>query len=61
VVNDAVRKAKKNRASTMSKHPDSQSARGLAIGPNGHLAVCANDGSVTIRNIDDFATTIHEL
>ena len=61
IVNEASRTAKKNRASTLGKHPDSQSARGLAISCNGHLAVCANDGSVTIRELGDFGTTIKEL
>ena len=61
MVNEAVRKAKKNRASTLGKHPDSQSSRGLAISCNGDLAVCANDGSVTIRKLDDFKTTVIEL
>jgi len=61
IVNEAVRKAKRNRASTLGKHPDSQSSRGLAISCNGHLAVCANDGSVTIRELSDFHTTVKEL
>ena len=61
IVNTESRKAKKNRASTMGRHPDSQSSRGLAISINGHLAVCANDGSVTIRMLSDFATTIKEI
>jgi WD40 repeat protein len=34
----------------LSKHPESQCARAIAKGPNGHVAVCANDGSVTIRD-----------
>jgi WD40 repeat protein len=54
IVNEAARKAKKNRASTLGKHPESQCSRGLAISCNGDLAVCANDGSVTIRKLDDF-------
>jgi WD40 repeat protein len=49
------------KASTLGKHPDSQAARGLAISCNGHLAVCANDGSVTIRELSDFNTTVIEL
>ena len=61
IVNEASRKARKNRASTLGNHPDSQSSRALAISPNGHLAVCANDGSVTIRDIADFKVTIKEL
>jgi WD40 repeat protein len=61
IVNSEVRKAKKNRASTLGKHPDSQSSRGLAISCNGHLAVCANDGSVTVRDLADFHTNIIEI
>lgn len=61
IVNAEVRKAKKNRASTLGKHPDSQSSRGLAISCKGHLAVCANDGSVTIRTLEDFHATVVEL
>lgn len=58
IVNEKSRKAKKNKASTLGRHPESQSARAVAVGANGHLAVGANDGSVTIRDISDFTTTI---
>lgn len=61
IVNEAQRKARRNRASTLGSHPDSQSSRALAISPQGHLAVCANDGSVTIREVSDFSTVLHEL
>lgn len=61
IVNAADRKAKKNRASTLGKHPDSQSSRGLAISCKGHLAVCANDGSVTIRELANFNSVTIEL
>lgn len=40
------------RASTLGKFPCSQSGRAVAVSPNGHVAVCANDGSVTIRSKD---------
>lgn len=61
IVNTAERKAKKNRASTLGSHPQSQCARGLAVSCSGHLAVCANDGSVTIRTLEDYHTILHEL
>ena len=44
----------------MGKHPESQAARAVAVGPNGHIAVCSNDGGMTIRTTADFATVIHE-
>ena len=49
IVNEAVRAQLANRTSTFSKFPDSQSARAVAISSQGLIAVCANDGSVTIR------------
>lgn len=61
IVNEAERKAKKNRASTMSKHAESQCARAVAVSCNGDMAVCANDGSVTIRKLPDFDVTIKEI
>lgn len=62
IVNEQQRKARRNRASTLGDKPDSQSSRAVAISPDGaHLAVCANDGSVTIRNKDDPATIVTEL
>jgi hypothetical protein len=62
IVNTESRTVKSSeKASTLGKHPDSQCARGLAISCNGHLAVCANDGSVTIRELGDFHSTVHEL
>ena len=61
IVNEKTRKASKNKASTLGKHPESQASRAIAIGSNGHIAVGANDGSVTIRSMDDFATTTQEL
>jgi len=44
----------------MGKHPESQAARAVAVGSNGHIAVCANDGSMTIRALSDFHTVLHE-
>lgn len=45
----------------MGKHPESQAARALAVNPStGHICVCANDGSMTIRALSDFDTVIHE-
>ena len=61
IVNTAERKARKNRASTLGSFPDSQSSRALSISCNGHLAVCANDGSVTIRDTADINNVITEL
>jgi WD40 repeat protein len=61
-VNQARRKARRNRASTLGSYPDSQSSR--AVGVNnvtGDIAVCANDGSVTIRTLDDYDNIAHEL
>lgn len=45
----------------MGSHPESQCARAIAVSPQGHIAVCANDGSVTIRNCADFNTILHEI
>jgi len=59
-VNEAVRKAKKNKASTMGKMPESQASRGLASS-EAYIAVCANDGSVTIRSTEDPGAILHEL
>ena len=61
VVSNEVRKAKKNRASTLGSKPGSQSARAIAISCNGDLAVCANDGAVHIRNCQDPNTVICEI
>jgi len=61
-VNEAERKAKKNKASTLGRHPESQCARALAVSEAcGKMAVCANDGSVTIRDVSDINTICHEL
>jgi len=56
IVSNENRKAKKNRASTLGRHPPSQMSRGLAISSTGHLAICANDGHVYIRSTDDMNT-----
>jgi len=62
IVNVAERKARRNRASTLGHKPDSQSSRAVAVNNvNGQLAVCANDGSVTIRSLEDYSTNLHEL
>lgn len=60
-VNQVDRRAKKNKASTLGTFADSKSARALAISCQGHLAVCANDGSMTIRSTSDFQTVITEI
>lgn len=61
-VNQAQRKARRNRASTLGSHPDSQSSRAVAVNNHtGDVAVCANDGSITIRTLDDFNNIKHEL
>jgi len=58
IVNTKSRQARKNRASTLGEYFDSQSARAVSVnnGGNGDVAVCANDGSVTIRGKDDLGT-----
>lgn len=61
IVNEKERKAKKNKASTLGKHPESQASRAVAISCNGHLAVGANDGSVTIRMTSDPGVNTNEL
>jgi hypothetical protein len=62
IVNEAERKAKKNKASTLGRHPESQCARALAVSEAcGKMAACANDGSVTIRDLSDIGTIIHEI
>ena len=61
IVSNEKRKARSNRASTLSHYPDSQSARAVAVSCNGDVCVCANDGSVTIRNNSDINTVIKEL
>lgn len=60
-VNTASRKAARNKASTLGKHPESQAARAIAVSPNGDMAVCANDGSVTIRSSAAFDSTDFEI
>lgn len=63
MVNTEQRKARRNRASTLGSFPDSQSSRAVAVNNIlGHVAVCANDGSITIRTLDTFADPpMHEL
>ena len=56
IVSEKEERARKNRASTLSRFPESQCSRGLAVSPSGHIAVCANDGKVTIRTTDDIHT-----
>lgn len=61
-MNEAKRKAKKNKASTLGSHSESQCARALAVSQEcGKMAVCANDGSVTIRDLADVGTIVKEL
>jgi WD40 repeat protein len=62
-VNEQQRKARRNRASTLGSKPDSQSSRAVAVNNVvGHVAVCANDGSVTVRTLDGFKEKpLHEL
>lgn len=61
IVNEKERKAKKNKASTLGRKAESQASRAVAISPSGHIAVGANDGSVTIRSLDDFNTILNEI
>ena len=62
VVNTEARKAKKNKASTQGEQPESKASRGVGINNvNGHIAVVANDGSVTIRDSNDFPVIMHEI
>lgn len=61
-VNSEKRKARKNRASTLGDYPDSQSARAVAVNnSNGDVCVCANDGSLTIRNAKDLGNITKEI
>lgn len=61
-VNKEVRKARRNRASTLGSKPDSQSSRAVAVNNvHGHVAVCANDGSITVRSLDGLDKCMHEL
>jgi len=62
-VNEQKRKARRNRASTLGSYPDSQSSRAVAVNNHsGHVAVCANDGSITIRTLEGFSDPpMHEL
>lgn len=63
-MNSEKRKAKRNRASTHSNlFADSQCARAVAAnsGGNGDVAVCANDGSVTIRDGSDLTSVKKEI
>ena len=55
IVSDKSRKAQRNKASSMGKHPASQAARALAVSCKGHLAVCSNDGAMTIRDLSDIS------
>lgn len=60
-VNTASRKAARNKASTLGKHPESQAARAIAVSCSGDMAVCANDGSVTIRSAGAFEAAGFEI
>lgn len=62
-VNPTERRAKKNKASTQGDKPESQASRALSFNKvNYHLAVGANDGSVTIRDVNgDFNQIILEI
>lgn len=60
-VSEHSRKAKKNRASTLSNLPASQQSRAVAVSCNGFVAVAGNDGHVTIRSTDDYHTIQQEL
>lgn len=49
-VNSAVRKAKKNKASTLGSMAESQASRAICVSNRvGAIFVAANDGSLTIR------------
>ena len=49
-VSTEARKVKRAGASTLSKFPDSQCSRAVAVNPsNGHVAVGHNDGTLTLR------------
>jgi WD40 repeat protein len=63
-VSEHRRKARRNRASTLSKYADSQCSRCIAVNKtNGDVATGGNDGAVTIRNKDAMGTgdVKHEL
>ena len=61
IVNEASRRARRNKASTLSQHPHSQQARAVAVSPTGWMAVAANDGSVTIRRTEEMSTVVQEI
>lgn len=49
-ISDAVRKAKRGGASSLTELPDSQCSRAVAYNPrNSHVAIGHNDGTLTIR------------
>lgn len=59
-VSDRREKSRRGKASTLSRMPESQCSRALAIN-NDFLAVAANDGSVSIRTTSDSANEIQLL
>jgi WD40 repeat protein len=48
-ISNESRKAPKGGASSLTELPNSQCARAVAVGSNGHVAVGHNDGSLTVR------------
>ena len=61
IVNTEARHAKKNKASTLSKMAESQCSRAVATSASGHMAVAGNDGSVTIRLLQEQNNVLFEL
>jgi WD40 repeat protein len=56
-VSDRTDKSRRGKASTLSRKPEAQCSRALAIN-NEFVAVAANDGSVSIRTTSDSGTEI---
>ena len=59
-VSQKRKKSKRGRASTLSRYPESQCSRAVAI--NGDwIAVAGNDGTVTVRSASSPGVCAHEL
>jgi microtubule-associated protein-like 1/2 len=62
IISNESRKAPKGGASSLSEYPDSKCARGVAYhAEKGHVGVCHNDGTVTVRNSNKLDEPMHTL
>lgn len=59
-VSDKRKKSKRGRASTLSRYPESQCSRAVAINDS-WIAVAGNDGTVTVRAAGSPGVCAHEL